>query len=318
MSAIERNTVTLASSVIGNVGSDRAAACLQVLTLYLAVSIPVFFVVGFRSGQVVWICGALTVFLVVSAVAFNLLASGPWRCIDVSVPVRFTLTHEKLEVMTWGGLSSRTWDAESIESIGVYKQAGTWPVLDWSRQGVQQRIDGLNQVYAELPSSTTPLMLCLGRRVACTSAFLGVKIRNDREVVFLSRRIWHASGIQELFDLAEQMRLFQAGELPAAGIRAVAGRRHVEQTVIGAREEEIGRLPSGSFSIPEGSETLDCIICLDTLEQGDVVCTLPCNHIFHQNCAVDWLRINGVCPVCKRVLTSDIVGSNSAIVRVSL
>jgi len=46
-----------------------------------------------------------------------------------------------------------------------------------------------------------------------------------------------------------------------------------------------------------------CSICLDSLS-GCAVCTLPCNHVFHQECA-EQLRKHGVqqvCPLCRAVL----------------
>jgi len=46
-----------------------------------------------------------------------------------------------------------------------------------------------------------------------------------------------------------------------------------------------------------------CSICLSDYETGDVVKTLPCFHMFHQNCIDAWLRTNDTCPICKYQIT---------------
>ncbi|KAH8661119.1 hypothetical protein BGZ61DRAFT_304678, partial [Ilyonectria robusta] len=43
-----------------------------------------------------------------------------------------------------------------------------------------------------------------------------------------------------------------------------------------------------------------CIICLETLQDRDIVRHLPCDHIFHSNCITKWfLKQHDTCPVCK-------------------
>lgn len=35
----------------------------------------------------------------------------------------------------------------------------------------------------------------------------------------------------------------------------------------------------------------DCVICLDPLEDGSMVCRIPtCKHIFHQHCSKTWFE----------------------------
>ncbi|KAG2484230.1 hypothetical protein HYH03_016965 [Edaphochlamys debaryana] len=51
----------------------------------------------------------------------------------------------------------------------------------------------------------------------------------------------------------------------------------------------------------DGSE-LTCSVCLDTVEEGAIVMTLPCLHQFHASCITPWLRQKGLhasCPMCK-------------------
>ncbi len=49
-------------------------------------------------------------------------------------------------------------------------------------------------------------------------------------------------------------------------------------------------------------EERSCSICLDALQDKEVVKTLPCLHHFHASCIEEWLRREGQkvsCPVCK-------------------
>eukprot|EP00177_Eucheuma_denticulatum_P000951 GFKZ01001730.1.p1 GENE.GFKZ01001730.1~~GFKZ01001730.1.p1 ORF type:complete len:506 (+),score=56.75 GFKZ01001730.1:323-1840(+) len=96
----------------------------------------------------------------------------------------------------------------------------------------------------------------------------------------------------------------------------------------GANDSEISRLPSepfsralwernrrsrlardgsssGAGSSSDGSggddaEVDKCAICLGEFEDGEMVKTLPCYHLFHTECVDRWLKVNKVCPFCKK------------------
>lgn len=44
----------------------------------------------------------------------------------------------------------------------------------------------------------------------------------------------------------------------------------------------------------------ECTICIDELNEGDEVVVLPCNHWFHNECVVLWLREHNTCPIVSR------------------
>ncbi|KAI3735934.1 hypothetical protein L6452_15461 [Arctium lappa] len=45
-----------------------------------------------------------------------------------------------------------------------------------------------------------------------------------------------------------------------------------------------------------------CSVCLDDFEPREMVTLTPCNHMFHDNCIVPWVKSRGQCPVCRFVI----------------
>ncbi|XP_027351356.1 RING-H2 finger protein ATL74-like [Abrus precatorius] len=79
----------------------------------------------------------------------------------------------------------------------------------------------------------------------------------------------------------------------------------------------IGRVPSrefvqkvaceGNFSLPAGASTLvrfkgdeeeNCAICLGELRTRDNA-RLPCSHVCHYDCILEWFVKSGTCPLCR-------------------
>ncbi|KAH1226525.1 E3 ubiquitin-protein ligase SDIR1 [Glycine max] len=52
-------------------------------------------------------------------------------------------------------------------------------------------------------------------------------------------------------------------------------------------------------SMKASDDELTCSVCLEQVDVGDVLRSLPCLHQFHANCIDPWLRQQGTCPVCK-------------------
>lgn len=67
----------------------------------------------------------------------------------------------------------------------------------------------------------------------------------------------------------------------------------------GLRADEIDQLPVGAA---KGGK-LTCAVCLEKVEDGAPVRTLPCLHRFDRNCIDQWLRTKAMCPVCMFSVT---------------
>ncbi|KAK4429771.1 E3 ubiquitin-protein ligase [Sesamum alatum] len=74
----------------------------------------------------------------------------------------------------------------------------------------------------------------------------------------------------------------------------------LEIVVVNGGKDEDGAGGDSSVSAEES-----CSICLEGFSDGGLGTRLPCNHVFHENCIVRWLRGNHVCPLCRYQLPVD-------------
>lgn len=54
-----------------------------------------------------------------------------------------------------------------------------------------------------------------------------------------------------------------------------------------------------SNSKGSSDDELTCSVCLEQVNVGEVIRSLPCLHQYHASCIDPWLRQQGTCPVCK-------------------
>lgn len=61
--------------------------------------------------------------------------------------------------------------------------------------------------------------------------------------------------------------------------------------------------PCGFWS----ENALDCDICLENINSGDVIQGLNCNHFFHITCIQRWLVDHRTCPMCRSEVTHRVM-----------
>jgi len=61
---------------------------------------------------------------------------------------------------------------------------------------------------------------------------------------------------------------------------------------------------SSSKQVVEPEEDVTCSICLCDYEPGDNIVTLPCGHMYHEDCVSSWTSNHIRCPLCNYDLTA--------------
>lgn len=66
--------------------------------------------------------------------------------------------------------------------------------------------------------------------------------------------------------------------------------------------EILATLPTTQIVDILPSHAWQCAVCLEAFEAGETTTTLPCHHVFHQDCIERWLAhvTMMTCPICRR------------------
>ncbi|KAL6289497.1 hypothetical protein ACE6H2_007007 [Prunus campanulata] len=55
-------------------------------------------------------------------------------------------------------------------------------------------------------------------------------------------------------------------------------------------------------------ESAVCAVCLEEMAVGSYATCMPCSHLYHRGCIVEWLQKSRVCPMCRFSLPADLSG----------
>lgn len=50
---------------------------------------------------------------------------------------------------------------------------------------------------------------------------------------------------------------------------------------------------------------VECSVCKEELNEGDLAVDMPCGHLFHKVCILSWLEAHNNCPICRFEMPTD-------------
>ena len=69
--------------------------------------------------------------------------------------------------------------------------------------------------------------------------------------------------------------------------------------------EKLKKYTINEETIKEFGLENSCAVCKDEFNIGEECLSMPCNHYFHRNCLLPWLRERNSCPICRYELPTD-------------
>lgn len=106
--------------------------------------------------------------------------------------------------------------------------------------------------------------------------------------------------IQSRLLFLELMPLLLAEEDRARGSGSVSSTPPASERAISSLEEiDVEEVRS------KGEEVEPCAVCTEAYESAETVLKLPCQHVYHSECLLRWLRSHASCPTCRFEVESN-------------
>ncbi|XP_042478854.1 E3 ubiquitin-protein ligase CIP8-like [Macadamia integrifolia] len=117
--------------------------------------------------------------------------------------------------------------------------------------------------------------------------------------IFIGLNVPLVESDRSLDDYIEWLESIDIGREEGSMRLVLASRSSIQALEI-KKFDDIDEDPSSS-----SSSTESCMICMDEYVRGVDVVRLPCSHLFHGECIVNWLEHKNSCPLCRSVLPSE-------------
>lgn len=75
----------------------------------------------------------------------------------------------------------------------------------------------------------------------------------------------------------------------------------------GVNKNILKLLPKNKVNDINKLDEKKCVICLEYFVNGDLLTTIPCFHLFHPKCIIEWFKSKNTCPICKTKISEEII-----------
>ncbi|XP_048583731.1 E3 ubiquitin-protein ligase RNF115 [Nematostella vectensis] len=72
-----------------------------------------------------------------------------------------------------------------------------------------------------------------------------------------------------------------------------------------AENDKIENLPKVKVTQSLIDSRTECAVCQEQLKLHEEVLMLPCNHHYHKDCIIPWLKMHDSCPICRLSLSKN-------------
>lgn len=121
---------------------------------------------------------------------------------------------------------------------------------------------------------------------------------HDRQGSRHGNRRFLASASAPIEEPDDGLRAYLLAVLQAAEEARPATSSHAQQAPSLEELEAARRSLHSSVACSDSSDA--CAICLEEMQEGQLVARLPCRHCFHTACIHGWLPASLTCPLCKQ------------------
>ena len=151
---------------------------------------------------------------------------------------------------------------------------------------------------------TIPLATCEGRRRMSVESddSNGIASRKASSTSTSSGVSWRRKPVPEKANSKKKSNKFLVSLLPRHKFEPLQLRPRSNNCVI-AVEESVSDANPKSAGLPSVCEN-ECPVCISRFGE-DMLITLPCFHVFHEECALPWLKQHLTCPECRTKICAD-------------
>ena len=105
--------------------------------------------------------------------------------------------------------------------------------------------------------------------------------------------VFHQNYLSNFGNLTDLSRLLQMVQRGRGHAHPPASQNALNKLKRFPLSERFCKKKDGKVDLP------NCCICQSEIELGNETVLLPCGHMYHWECCVQWLKRNNTCPICR-------------------